>query len=559
MKLVAAFIGPMALAVLFGVVGNLCAILIPVAGAVALLCLLGLVGDAFLVVCLTLMALAAVMRSACRYGEQHLNHYIAFSLLAHIRDQVFSALRRLAPAKLEGRDKGSLITLITTDIELLEVFYAHTVSPVAIAVLVSAVLCLFVGMLHPLFALIAAASYLVVGAALPALNGRITRQRGQLFREEFADLNSLVFDSLRGIAQSVQYGEGTRRRLRLAERGAGLARCQERLKQAEGRSFGLTDAVVFLASVLMLVAGVLLQRQGLIGFDAVLLSSVALISSFGPVIALSALSNNLAQTFASANRVFSLMDEQPVVTEVAHGVSTGFTGIEMRKVTFGYEAATAAAAATAPDAAPATGAATAPVLNDFSLEIAKGQVIGLSGPSGSGKSTILKLLMRFWDVDAGSITLSGEDLRILSTDCLRTLQGYMTQDTQLFDDTLLNNLLIVRPDASAADVEKACRAASLHEFIQSLPQGYETTVGELGERLSGGERQRLGLARVFLYDPPLILLDEPTSNLDSLNEAVILKSLYERARGATVVLVSHRRSTMRLADRVYTVSSGRLS
>jgi ATP-binding cassette subfamily C protein len=410
-------------------------------------------------------------------------------------------------------------------------------------------MCIYMGILHPLFLLIAALSYLVVGVLLPAVNGRAVKERGQLFRDGFAELNSFVFDSLRGIGQSIQYGEGKRRLERLAERSEGLARCQERLKQAEGRSVALTDLVVFAMTTLMLTVGILLCQGaaagfgtagfGTAGFGTVLLSTVGLVSSFGPVIALSALSNNLAQTFASAGRVFTLMDEQPTVTEVTEGMRVRFEGMEATDVSFSYDDVS--------------------ILKGLSLRIGRGAIVGLTGPSGSGKSTVLKLLMRFWDVDDGSIALSGEDLRTLETDCLRSLQGYMTQETQLFDDTLLNNLLIARPDATIKEVEKACKDASLHEFIRALPLGYETTVGELGERLSGGERQRVGLARIFLHDAPLTLLDEPTSNLDSLNEAVILKSLYERGRGKTVVLVSHRRSTMRLADVVYTVQNGRLS
>jgi ATP-binding cassette subfamily C protein len=452
---------------------------------------------------------------------------------------VFAALRRLAPARLEGRDKGDLIALITTDIELLEVFYAHTVSPVAIAVLVSLIMCAYMTTIHPLFLLIAALSYLVVGLLLPSFNGWMIRERGQRFRDEFARLNSFLFDSLRGVGQSIQYGEGPRRLKTLVERSERLAGYQKRLKLAEGRSAAVTDATIFLASILMLVAGILLHQAGTVGFEAVLLSTVGHISSFGPVIALSALSNNLAQTFASANRVFDLMDEQPVVEEVTTGATVEFEDARLSEVSFAYD--------------------EAQVLHGLSLAIGKGQIVGLVGRSGSGKSTVLKLLMRFWDVSSGSVTLSGRELRTLNTDCLRSLQGYMTQDTQLFNDTLLNNLRVARPEATLEEVEQACRRASLYEFIHSLPQGLETTVGELGERLSGGERQRIGLARAFLHDAPLILLDEPTSNLDSLNEAVILKSLYESRHNRTVVLVSHRHSTMRVADAVHEVHNGRLS
>lgn len=539
MKLVAPLGGHMALAILSGTAGNLCAIFMTVLGGYALLDAAGLQAGISLAAVLAIIAALALSRGVLRYAEQRLNHFIAFKLLALIRDRVFEALRRLSPAKLEGRDKGNLLSVITADIELLEVFYAHTISPVAIAIIVGAGTCLFLGLMHPLFAVIAAAAYLTVGAALPGITAKTEAKTGLEFRNEFGELNSFVLDSLRGVGQSIQYGAGADRLKDINEKTERLSQTEKKLKRLEGKAAAWMNIAVVAFPAAILVCGILLYRAGSVGFSDVLIGTVAMMSSFGPVIALANVSHNLTQTFAAARRVFDLLDEQPAVAEVTGGADPEFGGMECDHVSFAY--------------------GNEKILDDFSFSINKNKVIGITGRSGSGKSTLLKLLMRFWDSNGGKVFFSGEDIKMVDTKRLREMQSYMTQDTQLFNDTLLNNLRIAKPDASLAEVEEACRKASVHSFIASLPEGYQTRAGELGGRLSGGERQRIGLARAFLHDSPLILLDEPTSNLDSLNEAVILKSLYDAESGKTIVLVSHRPSTMRIADEVYTVETGRVS
>ncbi|MDR3052660.1 MAG: ABC transporter ATP-binding protein/permease [Coriobacteriales bacterium] len=491
------------------------------------------------------LAAGALVRGFLHLGEQYLNHLIAFKLLASIRQKVFVALCRLAPAKLEGRDKGNLIALVTTDVELIEVFYAHTISPVLIAFFVCLVLCVCLAVISPWLALLAAVAYGVVGVLVPlAFQGR-SAQAGREFRELSGGLNSYVLDSLRGIRQSIQYGDGAVRLQQIKSRTESLAKSQSRLKRFEGLTAAVTTCVVTLFSGAMLAASVWLFQAGTLSAEAVVIATAVMMSSFGPVIALASLPGSLTHTFAAANRIFALMDEQPAVDAVKDGVDLPFSGMELRNVDFSY-----ATADSIPDGR---------ILSAFNLLLPPQRIIGITGKSGSGKSTALKLLLRFWDPSAGEVLFSQHDITGINTSCLRQAQGYLTQDTQLFTGTIASNIRIACPTASLQDVEEACRKASLHDFIAALPDGYETQVGELGDRLSSGEKQRLGLARVFLHDAPMILLDEPTSNLDSLNEAVILRSLYHSARQKTVVLVSHRASTMRIAAEVFTVESGRVS
>lgn len=440
------------------------------------------------------MLIIAVLRGILHYAEQYCNHFIAFKLLAIIRHKVFAALRKLCPAKLEGRDKGNLISIITTDIELLEVFYAHTISPIAIAALTSLVMVFFIGRYH------------------------------------------------------------------------WLAGMQEKLSKMEGAQRSFTNLVILLASFGMLALTVWLYGKGEIGFEGILTCTIAMMGSFGPVVALSSLSNNLNQTLASGERVLSLLEETPMVEEISgnvdirnqnnspekekyilRGILTGraknsvkaFSGAEAQHVTFAYENET--------------------ILDDYSLKLESGKITGIHGASGSGKSTLLKLLMRFWDVNQGSVSVDGEDVRKISTRHLRDMESYVTQETHLFHDSIANNIAVGSPAASREAIIEAAKKASIHDFIMKLPKGYDTEVGELGDTLSGGEKQRIGIARAFLHDSPLILMDEPTSNLDSLNEGIILKSLREAAEKKTVVLVSHRKSTMNIVDTVFEMKDGRIS
>ncbi|MDI9485874.1 MAG: ABC transporter ATP-binding protein [Bacillota bacterium] len=529
----------MVFAVVTGVLGYLTAIFITVFGGLAIAEILGFPGPLSLRTLLSAVIFLAVARGLLRYAEQLSNHYIAFKILALIRNKVFTALRRLAPAKLEGRDKGNLISIITSDIELLEVFYAHTISPIAIAFLTSLIMVAFIAGYSPLLAFLALAAYLTVGVLVPVGVSKLGSDVGLAYRNGFGDLNSFVLDSLRGLKEIIQYGMGQKRLLQLNARTDELSRKHRELKKYEGLAKAITDTVILFFSAAMLFTGLLLYTRGAVGFDGVLIPTIAMMSSFGPVVALSSLSNNLRHTLASGNRVLDLLEEEPVVEEVEDGKILDFGTVECSNIDFAYGAE--------------------PILEDYSLQIRENNIVGIHGRSGSGKSTLLKLLMRFWDVDNGRVAIAGEDIRNVNTSSLRNLQGYLTQETHLFNDTIAENIRIAKPDATLEEIIEAAKKAAVHDFIVSLPNGYETNVGELGESLSSGERQRIGLARVFLHDAPFVLLDEPTSNLDSLNEGMILKSLLEESENKTMVLVSHRKSTMNIADLVIEMESGRAS
>ena len=526
--------GYMILAIFMGLAGHLCAAFLTVLGGCGILNILGLEKGIPLGGIFGLLAVFALARGFLRYGEQSCNHFIAFKLLALIRDRVFGALRRLCPAKLEGRDKGDLIAVITSDIELLEVFYAHTISPVCIAAVFCAVMVVFIGAQHWALGVLALAAYLIVGAAIPALTSRLSGDAGLRLRTMSGGLSSFVLDSLRGLSETLQYGGGMARLEALNERTDRLSAAEEAMKRTAGRNNGVTNTVILGFDLAML-----LLSAKLCGFEGCLIATLALMSSFGPVVALAALGSTLQNTFAAGNRVLDILEESPVVEEVSGREGTEFHGAAARGLTFAYGEET--------------------ILKDVSVDIPENHVIGIVGRSGSGKSTLLKLLMRFWQVERGAVTISGRNVDDINTADLRDMESFVTQETHLFHDSIRNNLRIARLDADEEQIIAACRKASVHEFIMSLPRGYDTEVGELGDTLSGGERQRLGLARAFLHDAPLMLLDEPTSNLDSLNEAVILKALHQERQGKTVVLVSHRRSTMGIADRVYSVEHGRLS
>lgn len=586
----------MAAAIILGTVGYLCAIFLTIlAGQVILRGLAGNAAGAGISVIseaamkstwlsgasvnriLAVMILMAVLRGILHYMEQYCNHFIAFKLLAIIRHKVFAALRKLCPAKLEGRDKGNLISIITTDIELLEVFYAHTISPIAIATLTSVIMVIFIGRYHVLAGVLALASYLIVGVVIPMWNGKRGSQKGMEFRTEFGELNSFVLDSLRGMDETIQYDQGKKRKGQMSDRSRKLAGMQEDLSWMEGSQRSFTNLMILLASFGMLALTIQLYGKGEIGFDGILTCTIAMMGSFGPVVALSSLSNNLNQTLASGERVLSLLEEKPLVEEILDGtefhavgrfndmekqdeperITAGmyvkgsdsekienesvveFTGAEVSHVTFAYEEET--------------------ILDDYSLKLAPGKITGIHGSSGSGKSTLLKLLMRFWDVNEGMISVDNKDVREISTRHLRDLESYVTQETHLFHDSIANNIAIAKLGATREEIMAAAKKASINDFIMTLPKGYDTEVGELGDTLSGGEKQRIGIARAFLHDSPLLLLDEPTSNLDSLNEGIILKSLKEDKANRTVVLVSHRTSTMKVADVVYEMENGRVS
>lgn len=546
----------MLLAVVLGTIGYLCAIFLTVLAGYGLMHILlepaveamglglaALGADPFLRMesktLFIALVVMAVMRGILHYGEQYCNHFIAFKLLAIIRHKVFAALRKLCPAKLEGRDKGNLISVITSDIELLEVFYAHTISPIAIAVLTSLVMILFIGHFSPLAALLALAGYAAVGAVIPLFYGSRGAGQGMKFRNGFGELNSFILDSLRGLDETIQYRQGEKRRKEMEERSERLGGVQKGLNHLEASQRSVTNLTILLFSFATLFLMIGLMQAGQVSLTGMLVGTIAMMGSFGPVTALASLSNNLNQTLASGERVLSILEEEPQVEEVAGAETVSFTDAEADSVNFAYE--------------------EEQILKDYSIRIPKGKVVGIHGASGSGKSTLLKLLMRFWDVQSGQILISGRDVRGINTSDLRSMESYVTQETCLFHDSIANNIAVGKPGASREEIMEAAKKASIHDFIMTLPKGYDTEVGELGDTLSGGEKQRIGIARAFLHDAPFVLLDEPTSNLDSLNEGIILKSLKEGKGDKTVLLVSHRKSTMNLADIVYEMDNGRLS
>ena len=529
-KLVKPLTGFMALAILMGTLGFLCAQFIPILGGFAVLH--GLHVDLPLPVktIWILLPVLALVRALLRYTEQRTNHYIAFTLLAIIRDKVFKALRILCPAKLEGRDKGDLISLITSDVELLEVFYAHTISPICIAFCTQTVMCLFIGSFHWSMGLLALAAYLCVGVVLPLIISKRSGTLGDELRGQSGALAAYMLENIRGLDETIQYDAGSERLHRMTQKTAALSERQGKLNKLTGTNAALANTMILLFDLAMAALAAVLYARGTVGIDGLLIPLLALMSSFGPVTALANLGTTLQATVASGARVLSVIDEQPETTDVTGKSEIGFDGAACENVTFAY--------------------GSEPILRNFSAAFPKNRIVGVVGKSGCGKSTMLKLLMRFWQTDSGSVTVSGKNVDEINTSNLRNLESYMTQETHLFKDTIAGNVRIAKLDATQAEIEQACKKAAVHDFIMTLPQGYETEVGELGETLSGGERQRLGLARAFLHDAPLMLLDEATSNLDSLNEAVILRSLKEASQDKTVVLVSHRKSTVRIADDV---------
>lgn len=538
-------------AILLGTIGYLCAIFLTILAGQVLAH--GLIPQLFFHIrnprlvfmpvktVLTIMIVIALLRGILHYLEQYCNHYIAFRLLAIIRHKVFEALQKLCPAKLESRDKGNLISIITTDIELLEVFYAHTISPICIAFLTSLFMVLFIGHYHYLAGLLALAAYIIVGVIIPVINGKLGSAEGMSFRNNFGKLNSFVLDSLRGLDETIQYNQGEERKQEIIERSKQLAKQQEYLSYREGTQRSITNTVILLASFGMLFLTLFLYLNHELGFEGIITCTLSMMGSFGPVVALSSLSNNLNQTLASGERVLSLLEEKPLVEEVEGDKESNdsFKGAALKHVTFSYDDET--------------------ILDDYSLKLEPGKITGIHGVSGSGKSTILKLLMRFWDVNQGSITVDEEKIKDIPTKHLRNMESYVTQETHLFHDSIANNIAIAKKDATREEIMEACRKASIHDFIMILPKGYDTEVGELGDTLSGGEKQRIGIARALLHDASMILMDEPTSNLDSLNEGIILKSLKEFSKQKTIVLVSHRASTMNIADTVYEMKDGRIS
>ena len=560
MGLVRPLAGWLVLAVALGSIGMLTAAFVPAFGALGLMAALGrnALGLGLIAACAACAA-CGIARGPLHYGEQLCNHYIAFRLLAHIRDLVFGALRQLAPAKLEGRGKGELVSLVTSDIELLEVFYAHTISPIAIALVCTVVFEGFLLAVSPELAGIALVAYAVLGVLLPLTSAKACGTIGRQSREGAGKLGAFVLDSLRGASETIQFAGGADRSRALGKLTERVGAVDARLKRRQAASEAVADALILAANLVMLERALQLVSAGTIDFAAAFVAVFTFVSSFGSVMAVSRLGASLQETLASGARVLDLLDEQPQCAEVADEQDVEFAGAAAEHVSFSYAGGVDAGGAGATGQV-ANDTATSLILDDVTCTFAPGTMTCIMGRSGSGKSTLLKLLMRFWDPTAGTITVSGVDARHINTASLRSHEAYMTQDTHLFCGTVRENLLVARSDASDAELLDACRSASLTALIDRLPQGLDTPVAELGDSLSGGERQRIGLARIFLNDAPFILLDEPTSALDALNEAAVMQTVDElKRRGKTIVLVSHRASTCAFADFSLSVEHGRLS
>lgn len=526
--------GYMMIAVIMGVLGNLRATFITVFGAYGLLNVIGNDVSLSLKTIFICLVFFALIRGFLRYAEQSCNHFIAFKLLALIRDKIFGAMRRLCPAKLEVKDKGNLISVITSDIELLEVFYAHTISPICIALLFYTIMICFISSFSKTAAVLALFGYICVGVLIPVLTSKLSNDNGTQFRRQSGELSSFILDSLRGLSEILQYGMGNSRLNEINEKTDEIAFIEKKMKDLTGLNTAISSLVILSFDIAML-----LTTANTGDLRCCLISTVAFMSSFGPATSLAALGSTLQNTFAAGNRVLDILDEDPIVEDITGKPVTDFSGAKAEDVSFSY--------------------GDEMILQNISVEMPQNRIIGITGKSGSGKSTFLKLLMRFWQTNSGRISISKKDINEINTDDLRDMESYMTQETHLFHDTIKNNMKIAKLDATDEEIISACKKASVHNFIMSLPNGYETKVSELGGNLSGGEKQRLGLARAFLHNGSLILLDEPTSNLDSLNEAVILKSLYSERKDKTIVLVSHRKSTMGIADTVYSMEKGRMS
>ena len=540
LKLVTPLAHIMAFTITMGTLGFLAAIFIMVLGAMGLVNLLNFDTHLSFSGILTALIVLAVARGALRYLEQMSGHYIAFKLLALLRDKVFSSLRRLAFVKLQDKQAGQLVSLVTNDIELLEVFYAHTIAPIMIAFFTSAILLLVFGHLSGWFVIVALAAYLTVGVILPIITTKLAREDGRRYRELVGEMNDFFLDSVRGMKEIQLFGYAKQRLDEIQQRSQKIDTAFERIKDQEAKVRVYTEVAVSAFNIIMLFTGLILFSLDKIDFSAFLIGVILLMSSYGPVIALSNLSSNLLQTLASGERVLSLLAEEPELKDVESAVDLKeVSRIDVENVNFAY--------------------GEEQILSDVSLSVKKGEILGIHGRSGSGKSTLLKLLMRFYDPKSGSIKINGEILPNINTRSLRDNMAYITQQTYIFNETIEENIRLARRDATLEEIMEAAKKASIHDFILSLPEGYQTKMTELGGNLSDGEKQRIGIARAFLHNAPIILLDEPTSNLDSLNEAMILKSLLNVKAEKLIILVSHRQSTMAICDQVIGIENGRMS
>ena len=528
----------MILAVINGSVGFVCAMGVTVFGAVGVAKALGEAIALSYGWIIGLTIGCGVLRGLLRYFEQYSNHYIAFRLLAVLRDKIFGALRVLCPAKLESKQKGSIIAMITSDIETLEVFYAHTISPICIAVLVSTAVFLFVGFVSSWYlALVALAGFLTIGIVVPLISSGKLKESGVKYRAEFASFSAYFLDSIKGIKDIVLNNAGEEREKEVNRRSDGLLKETKKMKHNITCAGSAIELMVSVFVLITLAVGILLVKKDMLPLGRMIIGMVTVFSSFGPVIAVGSNPGNHTQTFASGDRVLNLLAEKPAVEAVKSGKDFDYEKLDVKDLSFSYDGQTE-------------------VLKDIKMHAEKGEIIGIVGESGCGKSTFLKLLLRFWERSGGEINYDDIDIDKINTNSLLKNVTMVSQSTYLFEETIEDNLRIAKPDATPEEIENACKMASIHDFIMTLPDGYKTQVGALGDNLSAGEKQRIGLARAFLRGSELILLDEPTSNVDSINEGIILKALKEQKNKKSIILVSHRESTMAIADRIYKVDCG---
>jgi len=541
-QFVAPLMGIMMITISMGILGFLVAILITVFGAIGIAEILNepvLIFDNLSLIAI-ILCFFAISRGILRYLEQYSGHYIAFKLLALIRDKVYKALRKLAPAKLDNKSSGNLISMITSDVELLEVFYAHTIAPIVIGVLTSVIIASIIYYFSPLLSVITVIAYLCIGLVIPYITSLASRDSGREYRENMGEINTSFIESLYGMRELILFNQGQKREQIIIQKTMKTNKNVKKMKEHLGITKALTETAVLLFSMIMLFTGVYLTWNGQLTFSGFLVSIICLMSSFGPVVTLSTLSTNLLQTFASGERILDLIQEEPITNDITSKNELDNFSIKIQNVDFSYDKETQ-------------------ILSDISLEIPKEQIIGIFGKSGSGKSTVLKLLMRFYETDKGNICYGDNEINEINTKSLRDNISYVTQDTYLFNTTIEENLRIANRKAGFEQIQQACKDASIHDFIMKLPKKYSSSTGELGASLSGGEQQRLGIARAFLHNSKIIFLDEPTSNLDSLNESIILTSLKKHSKGKTIILISHRKSTLSICDKIFNLQVGRIS
>ncbi|EAC3453851.1 ABC transporter ATP-binding protein [Listeria monocytogenes] len=531
LKFVKPLRGKMLLAILLGIISNLSVILISLIGAYGILAVI-LAQPLNPYKWLFVMVGCGVLRGVARYLEQYLNHDIAFRLLAIIRERIFSTLRKLGPARLSGKKSGDLITAITSDVEALEVFFAHTISPVFIALGTTIATVGFLGMYDTGLALILLLGQILVGVVLPMISYKRNKKIGTAYQTEFVGLNQAVMENIASLQDIFQFKLGEARLANLTNRGEKLNKqYQKRLRQGSELQI-LGEWVLIGTATLILVLGSFWQLP----LETILIGTVLSLSSFGSVLALNALGTALLTTFASGKRLYALTEEKPVVTFNGPLELTDFESAELNKVCFSHDGKQA-------------------ILSELSLDLPKGKRLGIGGESGSGKSTLVKLLMRYWDPD-GEVNLNNHPLPKITESSLHQIEGVMEQSTFLFEDTIGNNIRLGKKAATLDEVKEAARKAAIDKWIETLPEGYDTKIGGQARNLSDGERQRIGLARLFLHDAPLLLLDEPTSNLDYINEQAILNTLRSEIQDKTVLVISHRKTTLDLAEEQWLLENG---